>query len=108
MLGIHANKIIRIVRSTAPLIPALLRKWTQRPRPSRGKFLRHARIKRRSGRKWRRRKSVGASEAETGEWADGFVGYNAAMAEDFLALRSRVVALMRRQIGFAAHVERFD
>ena len=51
-------------------------------------------------------KSVGASEAETGEWADGFVGYNAAITST--ALRSRVVALMRRQIGFAAHVERFD
>ena len=47
---------------------------------------------------------VGAGEAEMRECADGFVQHNPAMVEDFLELGGGFAALMRGQIGFAAHV----
>ena len=48
---------------------------------------------------------VGAGEAEMCQCADGLANYNSAMVEDFLELAGGFAALMRRQIGFAAHID---
>src|ERR1700693_2772134 len=47
---------------------------------------------------------IGASEAEMGQCANGFIQNNPAMVEDFLELGSGLGALMLGEIGFAAHI----
>ena len=48
---------------------------------------------------------VGATKAKMCQRTDGFVHHDSTMVEDFLKLGSSFTALMRRQIGFAAHVD---
>ena len=46
---------------------------------------------------------IGSADLEMRECTDGFVEHNSAMVEDFLELGGGFAALMRGQIGFAAH-----
>src|SRR5271167_3056187 len=49
------------------------------------------------------RHCVGAGKGEMCQYSNGFIEHSSAMVEDFLELVGGFVALMRRQMGFAAH-----